>query len=67
MYITLSISAETSLIGHQNTQAFEESTAYADFCLVIHTGGKEETGKLHKIQFIAHCMFFFKALNDSIL
>jgi PhnB protein len=46
MHVTLPISTETSLMGSDNTAAYEESAAYSNFSLIIHTDSKEETDRL---------------------
>jgi PhnB protein len=46
MHVTLPISAETSLMGSDNTEAYEESIAYSNFALIIHTDSKEEADRL---------------------
>jgi PhnB protein len=46
MHVTLPISAETSLMGSDNIKAYEESIAYSNFSLLIHTDSKEEADRL---------------------
>jgi PhnB protein len=46
MHVTLPISSETSLMGSDNTEAYEESIAYSNFSLIIHTDSKEEADRL---------------------
>src|SRR6218665_2693758 len=46
MHVTLPISTETSLMGSDNTEAYEESVAHGNFSLIIHTDSKEETDRL---------------------
>lgn len=46
MHVTLPISTETSLMGSDNTEAYEESIAYSNFSLIIHTDSKEEADRL---------------------
>jgi len=46
MHVTLPISTETSLMGSDNTEAYEESIAYSNFSLIIHTDSKEEANRL---------------------
>lgn len=46
MHVTLPISTETSLMGSDNTEAYEESIAYSHFSLIIHTDSKEEADRL---------------------
>ena len=46
MHITLPISPETILMGSDNTAAFEESIAYHNFSLIIHTDSKAEADRL---------------------
>lgn len=46
MHVTLPISTETSLMGSDNTEAYNESIAYTNFSLIIHTDNKEEADRL---------------------
>jgi len=46
MHVTLPISTETSLMGSDNTEAYEESIAYSNFSLIIHTDSREEADRL---------------------
>lgn len=46
MHVTLPISTETSLMGSDNTEAYEESIAYSNFSLIIHTDNREETDRI---------------------
>ena len=46
MHVTLPISTETSLMGSDNTEAYEESIAYSNFFLIIHTDSREEADRL---------------------
>ncbi len=46
MHATLPISTETCLMGADNSAAFEASTAYSNFALIIHTDSKEEADRL---------------------
>lgn len=46
MHVTLPISTETSLMGSDNTEAFEKSMAHGNFSLIIHTDSKEEADRL---------------------
>jgi PhnB protein len=46
MHVTLPISPETSLMGADNKEAYEESIAYSNFSLIVHTDSKEETNRL---------------------
>lgn len=46
MHVTLPISTETSLMGSDNTEAYEESIVYSNFSLIIHTDSKEEADRL---------------------
>ncbi|MEM7298503.1 MAG: VOC family protein [Bacteroidota bacterium] len=46
MHATLPISAETYLMGSDNSEAFKESTGYSHFSLIIHVESKEETDRL---------------------
>ncbi|HYF68214.1 MAG TPA: VOC family protein [Ohtaekwangia sp.] len=46
MHITLPISTETILMGSDNTEAYEESIAYSNFSLIIHTDSKAEADRL---------------------
>lgn len=46
MHVTLPISPETSLMGSDNKVAYEESIAYSNFSLIVHTDSKEETDRL---------------------
>lgn len=46
MHVTLPISTETSLMGSDNTEAYEESIAYSNFSLIIHTDSSEETDRI---------------------
>jgi PhnB protein len=46
MHVTLPISPETSLMGSDNKEAYEESIAYSNFSLIVHTDSKEETERL---------------------
>lgn len=46
MHVTLPISAETSLMGSDNKEAYEKSLAYSNFSLIIHTDSKEESDRL---------------------
>ena len=40
------ISTETILMGSDNTEAYEESIAYNNFSLIIHTDSKAEADRL---------------------
>jgi PhnB protein len=46
MHVSLPISAETSLMGADNTEAYKESQKYNNFSLIIHTYSKEEANRL---------------------
>jgi PhnB protein len=46
MHITLPISTETILMGSDHTEAYEESIAYSNFSLIIHTDSKAEADRL---------------------
>jgi PhnB protein len=46
MHITLPLSTETTLMGSDNTEAFEESTRYSKFSLIIHADSKAEADRL---------------------
>ena len=46
MHATLPISAETCLMGADNSAAYEESIAHNNFALIIHTDSKEEADRL---------------------
>jgi PhnB protein len=46
MHISLPISTETTLMGADNTEAYEESIAYSNFSLIIHTDSKDEADRL---------------------
>jgi len=46
MHISLPISTETILMGSDNTGAYEESIAYNNFSLIIHTDRKSEADRL---------------------
>ena len=46
MHVTLPISTETSLMGSDNTEAYEESIPYSNFSLIIHTDSREEADRL---------------------
>lgn len=48
MHITLPISKETILMGSDNTKSFQQSVAYSNFSLMIHTDSKEEAERLFK-------------------
>ena len=46
MHISLPISTETILMGSDNTVAYEESIAYSNFSLILHTDSKAEADRL---------------------
>ena len=46
MHISLPISTETTLMGADNAEAYEESMVYNNFSLIIHTDSKEEADRL---------------------
>jgi len=46
MHVTLPISPETSLMGSDNNGAYEESIAYSNFSLIVHTDSKNETDRI---------------------
>lgn len=46
MHITLPISKETILMGSDNTEAFQDSTGYGNFSLIIHSDSKSEADRL---------------------
>jgi PhnB protein len=46
MHISLPISAETVLMGADNTAAYKESKIFSTFSLIIHTDSKEEADRL---------------------
>lgn len=46
MHISLPVSAETILMGADNTAAYKESIAYSNFSLIVHTDSTGEADRL---------------------